>query len=88
LGTTTGPRVDRCHDDTQSMADMVGEPGEGNPGAVHAKVCLNNTHLNWLGHADKDNELQLLAQQFGLTGSELQGIKGAQPGDGLWVLSR
>lgn len=73
---------------TQSIADLVGEPGLPNPGAVQAKVCLNNTYLNWLGHADKDNELQLLAQQFGLTGSELAWIKGAEPGDGLWVSSR
>jgi len=73
---------------TQSITDLVGEPGLQTPGAAQARVCLNNTYLNWLGHADKDNELQLLAQQFNLTGSELSWIRNAQAGDGLWVSSR
>jgi hypothetical protein len=70
---------------TQSISDMVGEPGMQTPGAAQARVCLNNTYLTWLGHAEKDNELQLLAQQFHLTGSELGYLKQARAGDGLWI---
>ena len=67
---------------TQSIHDLVGEPG---PAAAQARVCLNNTYLNWLGHADKENELRLLADQFHLTGSELGYLKQAKPGDGIWA---
>ena len=73
---------------TQSVSDLIGDGITPTPGAAQARVCLSNTYLNWLGHADAEVELQVLAKQFGLTGSEIEWIRGAEPGDGLWVSSQ
>lgn len=70
---------------TQSVTDLIGDGVTPTPGSAQARVCLSNTYLNWLGRADAEVELRMLAQQFDLTGSELGWIKGAGQGDGLWV---
>lgn len=73
---------------TQSVTDLIGDGITPTPGAAQAQVCLGNTYLSWLGHAESENEMAILAKQFKLTGSEVNWIRGAEPGDGLWVTSR
>ena len=73
---------------TQSVTDLIGDGVTPTPGAVQARVCLSNTYLHWLGRADSEVEMKMLAKQFDLTGSELGWIKGAAQGDGLWVSSQ
>ncbi|SMC08186.1 hypothetical protein SAMN00768000_3725 [Sulfobacillus thermosulfidooxidans DSM 9293] len=75
---------------TQSLVDMIGDPATGLqvPGQDDARVCLSNTSINWLGPIDKESDARLLAQEFNLSGAEVEFLRKAQKGLGIWRTNR
>lgn len=75
---------------TQSLTDMIGDPSTALkvPGQAHARVCLNSTYINWLGTIDKDSDARLLAQEFNLSQAEVQFLRAARKGLGIWRTDR
>lgn len=75
---------------TQSLTDMIGDPltGVEVPGQAHARVCLNSTYINWIGTVDKESDAQLLAKEFNLSQAEIEFLRRARRGRGIWRTDR
>jgi len=75
---------------TQSITDMLGDPvtGLNVPGQKDAKVCLDSTYINWIGTVDKESDARLLATEFQLSQAELDFLRQAEKGLGIWRTRR
>ena len=70
---------------TQGITDMIGDGVHESPGAADARACFGNSYIAWLGKQEKDVDLQLMKQQWRLSDSEVDFLRRAEPGQGLWV---
>ncbi len=75
---------------TQSITDMLGDPTTGLqvPGQKDARVCLDSTYINWIGTVDKESDARLLATEFQLSQAELDFLRQAEKGLGIWRTRR
>lgn len=75
---------------TQSITDMLGDPTTGLqvPGQKDARICLDSTYINWIGTVDKESDAQLLASEFQLSQAEIDFLRQADQGLGIWRTRR
>ena len=75
---------------TQSITDMLGDPATDMnvAGQAEARVCLGSTYLNWIGTVDKESDARLLSKEFALSEAELDFLRKATKGLGIWRTHR